>query len=93
MRQRLRAYFCQRELSLHSKGAPMNNDARKKLVATNAAVLALAALASFALPKIAESITDGPANFLVAMAQIFPILVAIPISCSLIAKSQPDAAT
>tara|TARA_R110002049_G_scaffold72490_1_gene186920 strand:+ start:3112 stop:3378 length:267 start_codon:yes stop_codon:yes gene_type:complete len=71
----------------------MNNDSRKKLVATNAAVLALAAFASFTLPKIAESITDGPANFLVAMAQVVPILVAIPVSCSLIGKSQPGAAT
>ena len=71
----------------------MKNDARKKLVATNAAVLALAALVSFVLPRIAESTTDGPANFLVAMAQVVPILVAIPISCSLIGKSQPDAAT
>ncbi len=71
----------------------MNNDARKKLVALNAVVLALAALASFALPKIAESISDGPANFLVAMAQVGPILAAIPISCNLIAKSQPDSAS
>ena len=65
----------------------MNNEARKKLVATNAAVLSLAALASFTLPKIAESMTDGRASFLVAMAQVIPILVAIPISCSLIGKS------
>ena len=71
----------------------MKNDARKKMVAINAAVLALAALASFVLPKIAASITDGPAEFLVAMVQVFPMLVAIPISCSLIWKSQPDRAT
>ena len=69
----------------------MNNDARKKLVATNAVVLALAGVASFVLPKIAASIADGPANFLIAMAHVFPILVAIPISCSLIGKSQTDA--
>ena len=71
----------------------MNNNPRKKLVAKNAAVLAVAALASFALPKIAESITDGPANFLIAMAHVFPILVAIPVSCSLIGKSQPEPTT
>lgn len=69
----------------------MNNDARKKLVATNAVVLALAGVASFVLPKIAASISDGPANFLIAMAHVFPILVATPISCSLIGKSQTDA--
>ncbi len=71
----------------------MSQDARKKLVAINAVVLALAALASFVLPKIAESVTDGAANFLVAMAQVLPILVAIPISCSLIGRSQADATT
>jgi len=64
---------------------------RKKLVVTNASVLASAALVSFVLPKIAESISDGPANFLVAMAHVIPMLAAIPISCNLIAKSQPDA--
>ena len=70
----------------------MSFNLRKKLVAQNAAVLTLAALASYALPKIAQSITDGPAHFLVAMAQVLPIFVAIPISCSLIGKSQPEAA-
>ena len=68
----------------------MNNAIRTKLIAANAAVLALAALASFVLPKIAESVADGPANFLVTMAQALPILVAIPISCSLIGKAQSD---
>ena len=70
----------------------MNDSSRKKLVAFNAGVLALAALASFAFPKIAESTTDGSAHFLIAMAQVVPILAAIPVSCSLIAKSQPESA-
>ncbi len=70
----------------------MNNETRKKLVVVNAAVLALAGLASFVLPMVAESITTGPANFLVAMAQVVPIFVAIPISCSLVGKSQANSA-
>jgi len=68
----------------------MNNSTRKKLIATNAAVLAIAALATFALPAIAESLTEGRTKFLVAMAQVAPILCAIPISCGLIGKSLPE---
>ncbi|MEM6778692.1 MAG: hypothetical protein AAF670_13625 [Planctomycetota bacterium] len=68
----------------------MTREPRKKLVATNAAVLALAALASFALPHIVASITEGPANFLIAMMQVLPILVAIPVSCSLVGRAIPD---
>jgi hypothetical protein len=70
----------------------MNSSSRTKLIATNAAVLAIAALATFALPAIAESLTDGRAKFLIAMAQVAPILCAIPISCGLIGKSLPETA-
>ena len=38
----------------------MSSD-KKKLVAANAGVLALAAIASFVLPRIAASVTDGRA--------------------------------
>ena len=65
----------------------MSHIEKRKLVAMNAALLAGAGLASFVLPLILQSITDGPAKFLVAAAQIAPIFVAIPISCSLVGKS------
>ncbi|MFK7737580.1 MAG: hypothetical protein AB8B50_16210 [Pirellulaceae bacterium] len=68
----------------------MKNRMRSKQVSKNAAVLAIAGLVSFVLPKIADSVTDGPADFLVAMSQVFPILVAIPISCRLIGNSHAD---
>lgn len=65
----------------------MNHPEKRKLVAMNAALLAAAGLASFVLPLIFQSLTDGPANFLIAAAQVGPILAAIPISCSFIGKS------
>lgn len=71
----------------------MSHPGKRKLVAMNAALLAGAGLVSFVLPLILQSITDGPANFLVAAAQVAPILVAIPISCSFIVKSTEQPTT
>jgi len=68
----------------------MTDSRKNKLVATNAAVLAAAGLVSFVLPMIATSITEGRGNFLIAMAQIAPILCVIPISCSLVGKSHAE---
>ena len=65
----------------------MSHTEKRKLVAMNAALLAGAGLASFVLPLILQSITSGEANFLVAMAQVAPIIAAIPISCSFIGIS------
>ena len=65
----------------------MSRPEKRKLVAMNAALLAGAGLLSFVLPLILQSITDGPANFLVAAAQVAPVFAAIPISCSFIGKS------
>ena len=65
----------------------MSNPEKRKLVAMNAALLAGAGLASFVLPLILQSITDGPAKFLVAAAQVAPILAAIPISCGFVGRS------
>ncbi len=71
----------------------MGHHEKRKLVAMNAALLAGAALASFVLPLVLKSVTDGPANFLVAIAQVAPIIVAIPISCSLIGRAAAEQTT
>lgn len=60
---------------------------QQELIAWNAAVIAVAALASFVLPRIAASMTDGRANFLIAMAQVVPVLSAIPVSCGFVKKA------
>ena len=60
---------------------------KQKLIATNAAELAAGMLASFALPLIAESMTDGRGTFLRALVHIFPLICAIAFSCSLMGKA------
>ena len=64
----------------------MSDAHKKKLVQTNAAVLTAGMLASFVLPMITDSITDGRGNFLRAMAHIFPLICAMAFSCSLLGK-------
>lgn len=65
----------------------MTSAEKKRLVGTNAALWVIAILVSFILPMVAESITDGRAAFLKAMAHVFPLLAAIPISTGIISKS------
>ena len=65
----------------------MTNAEKKKLIARNAVVWTIATLVSFALPMVADSITDGRGTFLKAMAHVFPLLAAIPISTSIISNS------
>ncbi len=65
----------------------MNSARTKKLAAQNAAMLAVAGLASFVLPMITDSLTDGRSNFLRMMAHMIPLLVVIPISSQFVAKA------
>jgi len=44
-------------------------------------------LASFILPMLAESVSDGPAGFLKVMAFAFPLFVAMLVSTGLISKA------
>ncbi len=65
----------------------MTKAEKKKLIATNAAVWVAGILVSFILPMIAESLSDGPAGFLKVMAFVFPLLVAMLASNSVISKA------
>ena len=64
----------------------MNPDTRK-LVIANAIGLCLATLASFALPLVMDSLTDGDAKFAKAFSHVFPLFAIIPFSCMLITKA------
>ncbi|MCA8992138.1 MAG: hypothetical protein KDA69_03275 [Planctomycetaceae bacterium] len=65
----------------------MNGSDKKRLLATNAAIWAIAALASFILPRVAASLVDGSGNFLIAMAQAGPLLVGLLASHGLMSKN------
>jgi hypothetical protein len=62
----------------------MTHANKKKLLAKNAGLWAMAALLSFVLPMIVESLADGPATFGKMMAQMFPLLATILISNNLL---------
>lgn len=59
----------------------------KKLVGLNALILAAAALISFILPLVLDSMLEGRGNFIKAMAHVVPVLLVIPVSCQLISKA------
>ncbi len=65
----------------------MTNSEKQKLLAKNAAVWVAGILASFILPMIAESVSDGPAHFLKVMVFAFPLLVALVVSTGVISKA------
>lgn len=65
----------------------MNNSAKKKLIATNAAIWAGGMVTSFVFPLIVESITDGRANFLKMMVHLFPLIIAMMASTGIISKA------
>ncbi|MDA8745455.1 hypothetical protein N9N28_12545 [Rubripirellula amarantea] len=65
----------------------MNRAKKSTLIASNAALLTAAMLASFVLPLITDSITEGRANFLRMLAHTFPLFVAIAFSSLLINKA------
>ena len=65
---------------------------KTKLVASNAAILTVGMLASFALPLISDSITEGRGHFLRALAHVFPLICAMAFSCALMGKAIPETA-
>lgn len=71
----------------------MTPSAKKKLIATNAAIWAGATLLSFILPMVAASIADGPAGFLKMMVHTGPLLLGLLFSTALINRAigQPTA--
>ena len=71
----------------------MTSSQKKKLVGTNAGVWAIAILASFILPFIAESLSSGPAKFLQVLCFALPLIIGMVISTVVINKSIPETAT
>ena len=65
----------------------MTNSHKKKLIALNASVWGVGILASFILPMISDSITDGSAAFLRMFLHVFPLFVGMYLSTILMAKS------
>ena len=66
---------------------------KKKLIGTNAGVWAIAILASFILPFIAESLSSGSAKFLQVVCFAMPLIMGMVLSTVVINKSIPDMAT
>ena len=65
----------------------MNKSKKNQLIRTNAAIWAGGMLASFILPMIASSLTDGPAGFLNMMTHVFPLIIAMLLSNAAINKA------
>lgn len=65
----------------------MTRAEKKTLIATNAAVWSAAILASFILPLVAESLSDGPAKFLKVICFAFPLITAMMVSSSVISRA------
>ena len=65
----------------------MTTSAKKKLIATNAAIWAGATLLSFVLPMVADSVADGTAGFLKMMVHTGPLLLGLLVSSSLISNT------
>jgi hypothetical protein len=65
----------------------MTKSEKKKLIATNAGILVVGMLASFTLPLIMESVTDGRADFLKMIVHVGPLMVAIMVSTAVISKA------
>ncbi|MFO0882753.1 MAG: hypothetical protein U0894_00955 [Pirellulales bacterium] len=71
----------------------MTSSQKKKLVRTNAGVWAIAILASFILPFIAESLSSGSAKFLQVLCFAVPLVVGMVISTMVINRSIPETET
>jgi hypothetical protein len=71
----------------------MTSSQKKKLIGTNAGVWAIAILASFILPFIAESLSSGGAKFLQVLCFALPLIIGMVISTVVINKSIPETAT
>ena len=68
----------------------MTRAEKKKLLATNAGIWVAGILASYVLPLVAESMSDGPAGFLKLMCFAFPLFVAMFFSNSVIGNAIGD---
>ncbi len=60
---------------------------KKKLIASNAAVLVAGILCSFILPMIGDSMTEGRSAFLRMMLHVLPLVVSMFASSAMINKS------
>jgi hypothetical protein len=67
--------------------AVMTSSEKKKLLGTNAGIWAIAILASFILPFVAESLSSGTAKFLQVMCFALPLIGGMAISSIVIGKS------
>ena len=65
----------------------MTSDMTKKLVSTNAAIWAVATLASVILPFVTDSLSDGRGAFLRLMAQAAPLMIGMFISSISLARA------
>jgi hypothetical protein len=65
----------------------MTETTKKKLITTNAAIWAVGILASFILPLVTQSLSDGPGNFLQVLAQVGPLIVAMFLSTAALNRS------
>ncbi len=71
----------------------MTSSQKKKLIGTNAGVWAIAILASFILPFIAESLSSGSAKFLQVLCFALPLIIGMVISTVALNKSIPETTT
>ena len=60
---------------------------KRKLIATNAAIWTAGILASFILPMVTDSMTEGRSAFLRMIAHTFPLFCAMLVSTSVISKA------
>jgi len=64
---------------------------KRKLIAINAGVWAIAMIASFILPFIAESLSSGSAKFLQVLCFAMPLIGGMMVSTAVLDQSIPDA--
>lgn len=55
----------------------MTKSEKKKLIGNHAATWSVAILASFILPFVGESMTDGRSHFIKVLMQIMPLMAAL----------------
>lgn len=65
----------------------MTSAAKQKLIAGNAAIWMTCSLLSFILPRICVSLSDGPANFLIAFTFAAPLAAGMAFSTKLISST------
>jgi hypothetical protein len=65
----------------------MTKSEKEKLIRTNAVIWAVGIIASFVLPMVTESLTDGRGAFLKMMVHVFPLIIAMVASTGVISKA------